>query len=258
MTASTVTPFNFNNQDIRVILRDGNPWFVAKDVCDTLGYVNNRDALAKHLDDDEKGVANSDTLGGMQKLTIINESGLYALVLRSRKPEARKFSKWVTSEVLPAIRKTGTYTAPYSVQPGQTLSAEQADTLRNALNAHALKMPPNEQGRFLREGWSKLKAHFKTDYRHIPANQFTDAMSIVARHCEGNTPKPAGPLSTPEQLIEAWFAPNGYHFDTEFLHRLAITCHERIFTAYQFQRSRASGQPVNVQWANGLSGEMTH
>jgi len=79
---------------------------------------------------------------------------------------------------------------PYSIQPDQTLSAEQADALRNALSAHASKMPPNEQGRFLREGWSKLKAHFKTDYRHIPANQFTDAMSIVARHCEGHSVLP--------------------------------------------------------------------
>ena len=255
MTAPAIPQFNFNSHAVRVVLRDGAPWFVATDVCAALDYKNSRKAVADHLDDDER--CNQPLhRGGAQ--TLVSESGLYALVLRSRKPEARKFSKWVTSEVLPAIRKTGTYTAPYSVQPGQTLSAEQADALRNALNAHALKMPPNEQGRFLREGWSKLKAHFKTDYRHIPANQFTDAMSIVARHCEGNTPKPAGPLSTPEQLIEAWFAPNGYHFDTEFLHRLAITCHERIFTAYQFQRSRASGQPVNVQWANGLSGEMTH
>lgn len=107
-----ITPFNFGTHAVRVISRDNQPWFVANDVCNALGYSNPRDAIAKHLDDDEKGVANSDTLGGNQQLTIISESGLYALVLRSRKPEARKFAKWVTSEVLPSIRQTGCYGSP--------------------------------------------------------------------------------------------------------------------------------------------------
>lgn len=107
-----ITPFNFGTHAVRVISRDNQPWFVANDVCNALGYSNPRDAIAKHLDDDEKGVANSDTLGGNQQLTIISESGLYALVLRSRKPEARKFAKWMTSEVLPSIRQTGCYGSP--------------------------------------------------------------------------------------------------------------------------------------------------
>lgn len=107
-----ITPFNFGTHAVRVISRDNQPWFVANDVCNALGYSNPRDAISKHLDDDEKDVANSDTLGGNQQLTIISESGLYALVLRSRKPEARKFAKWVTSEVLPSIRQTGGYGAP--------------------------------------------------------------------------------------------------------------------------------------------------
>ena len=80
----TASTFNFGAHAVRIIIRDGESWFVAKDVCDTLGYSNSRDALAKHLDGDERGVANSDTLGGKQALTIINESGLYALVLGSR------------------------------------------------------------------------------------------------------------------------------------------------------------------------------
>lgn len=104
-----ITPFNFGAHAVRVITRNNQPWFVANDVCQALGYTNPRKAVADHLDDDEKGVTSSDTLGGKQQLTIISESGLYALVLRSRKPEARKFAKWVTSEVLPTIRKTGSY-----------------------------------------------------------------------------------------------------------------------------------------------------
>lgn len=101
--------FNFGGHDIRVIVRDGAPWFVATDVCAALGYANTSKAVGDHLDPDEKGVTTGYTLGGEQRLTIISESGLYALVLRSRKPEARKFAKWVTGEVLPSIRKTGGY-----------------------------------------------------------------------------------------------------------------------------------------------------
>jgi prophage antirepressor-like protein len=105
-TAPTV--FQFHDNQIRTLLKDGNPWFVASDVCSTLGYRDTSNGT-RWLDDDEKGTHIVSTLGGAQKVTIISESGLYALVLRSRKAEARKFAKWVTSEVLPAIRKTGSY-----------------------------------------------------------------------------------------------------------------------------------------------------
>lgn len=108
--AASPAIFNFGNHSVRIIMRDGQPWFVAFDVCQALGYANSRKAVADHLDDDERStVTNSDSRNGGGKLTIINESGLYALVLRSRKPEARKFAKWVTGEVLPSIRKSGGY-----------------------------------------------------------------------------------------------------------------------------------------------------
>lgn len=96
---------------IRVVMVLDEPWFVASDVCAVLDY---RDAFnaVRILDADEKGTHNMSTPGGEQRVTIISESGLYALVLRSRKPEARQFRKWVTAEVLPAIRKTGRYETP--------------------------------------------------------------------------------------------------------------------------------------------------
>lgn len=87
------------------ILRDGEPWFVAADVCRALEIKNGRDAVAK-LDDDEKGVGLTDTPGGAQEMTIVNEPGLYTLVLGSRKPEAKAFKRWITHEVIPSIRKT--------------------------------------------------------------------------------------------------------------------------------------------------------
>lgn len=105
---SQLTPFNFNQTAVRVINRNGEAWFIAKDVAAALGYSHVPHAL-RILDDDEKDVHIVDTRGGNQEMAIINESGVYALVLKSRKPEAKPFRKWVTSEVLPAIRKTGVY-----------------------------------------------------------------------------------------------------------------------------------------------------
>ena len=101
--------FNFSGQDVRIITINGDPWFVGKDVADILGYSNSRKALSDHVDDEDKGVTKSDTLGGNQNITIINESGLYSLILKSKKPEAKQFKRWVTSEVLPTIRKHGAY-----------------------------------------------------------------------------------------------------------------------------------------------------
>lgn len=102
--------FQFQSQSVRTITIEGNPWFVAKDVCDVLSLTNPSMALS-NLDDDERAKFN---LGRQGDTNIINESGLYSLILTSRKPEAKAFKKWVTSEVLPSIRKTGSYSKPDS------------------------------------------------------------------------------------------------------------------------------------------------
>lgn len=94
---------------VRVITKDGEPWFVGKDVAKVLGFVNSRDAISNHVFAEDKGVDSIDTLGGKQTMTIINESGLYALIFGSRLESANKFKKWVTSDVLPSIRKHGMY-----------------------------------------------------------------------------------------------------------------------------------------------------
>lgn len=112
---STIIPFDFEEHAVRVLTRDGEPWFVLADVCGVLSISNSRDASSR-LDDDEKGVVITDTLGGPQEMNIINESGLYTLILTSRKAEAKRFRKWVTAEVLPTIRKTGSFSAPVSNQ----------------------------------------------------------------------------------------------------------------------------------------------
>lgn len=109
----------FNNPefgDIRAVEVDGEPWFVGRDVAQALGYSNPRKALIDHVDEEDKGVTKCDTLGGAQEVTIINESGLYSLVLSSKLPGARKFKRWVTSEVLPSIRKHGAYMTPETLE----------------------------------------------------------------------------------------------------------------------------------------------
>ena len=121
--------FNFFSKKIkkhvRCLLIGNEVWFVANDVCEALGYKNPRDALAKHVDDADKGVAKRDTLGGSQMMNIINESGFYCLTFSSKLPSAVEFRRWVTSVVLPAIRKYGQFiitdeTAPPMLLPDDT------------------------------------------------------------------------------------------------------------------------------------------
>lgn len=103
--------FNFKENEVRTVVKNGEPWFVVKDVCDVLDITNSRDALGR-VDDDERGVVSTDTLGGVQKLQAVNEYGLYSLILGSRKPEAKEFKRWITHEVIPSIRKHGAYMTP--------------------------------------------------------------------------------------------------------------------------------------------------
>lgn len=142
--ASAPTVFQFQDSfQLRVVTIDGEPWFVAVDVCAVLEIQNTTHAL-KRLDDDERA---SFKLGRQGDTTVINESGLYSLILGSRKPEAKKFKKWVTSEVLPAIRKTGSY----SVIPNRS----PADETLTAQDQHNIKCIIWDIARFQRyeSGW---------------------------------------------------------------------------------------------------------
>lgn len=109
--------FTYNNSQVRTIEMNGEPWFVLRDVCEILGISKYSDTAAR-LDEDERGAA-----GGVQEMTVISESGLYNVILRSDKPEAKPFRKWVTAEVLPSIRKTGSYSAP--TKPSKALEIKE-------------------------------------------------------------------------------------------------------------------------------------
>jgi hypothetical protein len=105
---SEIQQFSFDDLPVRILDQDGAPWFVLSDVCAVLGISKYRDA-ATRLDEDERGSVLVDTLGGPQDVSTVNESGLYSLIFRSRKPVAKRFKKWVTAEVLPTLRTTGRY-----------------------------------------------------------------------------------------------------------------------------------------------------
>ena len=124
--------FSFEGRQIRALTIEGEPYFVGKDVAEVLGYSNSRKAIADHVDSEDKGVTKCYTLGGTQQTTIINESGLYSLILASKLPTAKKFKHWVTSEVLPTIRKHGAYMTDAKAAAIVTDKGSLADLLQQA------------------------------------------------------------------------------------------------------------------------------
>lgn len=136
--------FNFENNQARTLLINDEPWFVGKDVAEILGYSNPRDALSKHVDSEDKNsVAIHDGNKGNPNLTIINESGVYALVFSSKLQSAKKFKHWVTSEVLPTLRKTGSYATPQLT--GEELMAKaliEAKSVLERQNKQIIEMKP--------------------------------------------------------------------------------------------------------------------
>lgn len=176
-TQSSVVSFNFVAQSVRIVMRDDEPWFVAADVCSALEIVNTARALDR-LDTDEKGIHTMNTPGGNQELSIINESGLYSLILTSRKPEAKKFKKWVTSEVLPAIRKTGRYVAPQAAPAPAYISGAEESELSNRIwrLAHPFYMDGSIK-HWLYKYVNALAGVHRRQF--IPASQFPEVMAML-------------------------------------------------------------------------------
>jgi prophage antirepressor-like protein len=162
-----VAKWDFNGREVRTVQKENEPWWLLRDACDCIGIGNSSDA-ASRLDDDEKGVAQIDTLGGKQNVAIINESGLYNLILRSDKPEAKVFKKWITSEVLPSIRKHGMYATP--------------DTMEKLINdpqfgIRLLQEIQNE--RKLREAaLAQVQEQDKTIMQLLPKADYTDTVLL--------------------------------------------------------------------------------
>lgn len=133
----------FSNEEfgqIRTMVIDGEPWFVGKDVAEALGYERPTDTVRKRVDDEDRGISKMETPSGKQEMTIINESGLYTLVLGSKLDSAKRFKRWVTSEVLPAIRKTGSYNKPMTEAEQIRLLAKGATELYERVDKVEMKI----------------------------------------------------------------------------------------------------------------------
>ena len=185
MQTAKIIPFHFEAHQVRTVLIDDQPWFVAADVCQALAIRNNRDAIAR-LDDDERGVATTDTPSGQQDMGVINESGLYSLILTSRKAEAKRFKKWVTAEVLPAIRKHGRYEdneGKMNTLIGQTIGTDGFHMLGAVVKGKVSGLPATAQRRATMKIWSQTHAAFGVrSAADIPADQLDAARNFIAAY----------------------------------------------------------------------------
>jgi anti-repressor protein len=170
MTGTDLTPFDFRGTRVRVVSIDGEPWFVAADVCFVLGYSNSRDAVSKHVRDTQRGVSRIATPSGDQDMTVVNEGGLYRLLMRARTVLADDFQDWVTDDVLPTIRKTGGYgnqfEIPATFPEALELAARQARQLE-AAEARNTELEP------VAASWTQL-ADATGDYSLREAAQILD------------------------------------------------------------------------------------
>lgn len=173
---------------VRVVEQDGEPWFVAKDVCNCLELSNSRKALSR-LDDDEKGVTLSDTLGGRQEMATVNEYGLYNLVLSSRKPEAKEFKRWITHEVIPSIRKYGSFNMAIP------------RTLPDALTAYANEIEAHQKTQALLEA-QRPKVLFADS---VAASHTSILIGELAKLLHQNGVKDMG-----QKRLFAWMREHGY------------------------------------------------
>ncbi|MFA6397054.1 MAG: Bro-N domain-containing protein [Sulfurimonas sp.] len=170
MTQDTqITQFNFNDNEVRCQIINNEPWFVAKDICDILDLKDVNRTLSK-LDDNERGTQSFSTLGGMQKMSIVNESGLYNLIFRSNKIEAKVFKIWVTSEVLPSIRKHGSYS---TTEQAAIPQPQQNNALSDALRALKLTSIDNSL-----KSTAQVLSMYKFIKFNTPAKMDTDLCSM--------------------------------------------------------------------------------
>jgi len=183
--STNVIPFKFENRQVRTVILGDQPWFVASDVSAALLY-SEASAMTRHLDEDEKGLSIVQTLGGDQELLVINESGLYSAILRSRKAEAKRFKKWVTAEVLPAIRKHGRYEDEQRKMPtlvNELIGMSELNVIKGTIRDKAKDVQASKRRSFHAAMCSRLHTRFNVPrLEMIPADQFEAACNFVAAY----------------------------------------------------------------------------
>ncbi|MPQ68320.1 MULTISPECIES: Bro-N domain-containing protein [unclassified Pseudomonas] len=240
--ASSVIPFRFESREVRTLLIDDQPWFVGSDVSAALAYTE-ASRMTRNLDEDEKGLHIVVTPGGEQEMLVINESGLYSAILRSRKAEAKRFKKWVTAEVLPAIHKYGHYhdgLGRMGTLIGQTIGTDGFHMLGSIIKGKVAELPMPARRRAMSKIWSQTHVAFGVrSAEDIPAEQLDAARNFIAAYVlrEGDyLPKePVGVLALDDgQALAAW----------NLMHSAAWTVHhweEGIGPAMKLVHSRFYG-----------------
>lgn len=167
--------FCFESNQVRVIGDILNPLFVALDICKALGYQNHKDAITRHVDPDDVVKSVVETNGGKQEVNCVNESGMYALIFGSKLPSAKRFKKWVTSEVLPAIRKTGQYSTVRENRTVATVTPEQQLAIQQAVGRRAQKTANHYQTIY-----RAIKLRYQiAKYDQLPQSLFEDCLKFI-------------------------------------------------------------------------------
>lgn len=173
MKMMEIQTFNFENQQVRTIEIENEPYFVGKDITEILGYSNSRDALYKHVDEEDKLTSQIATSGQNRNMVVINESGLYSLILSSKLPNAKKFKRWVTSEVLPTIRKHGAYLTPDKLEEALL----NPDTLINL----ATQLKQEREGRLIAEQRVNELTPKASYYDKVLSNKALVTITVIAK-----------------------------------------------------------------------------
>lgn len=240
MQTAQIIPFKFEAREVRTLLIDDQPWFVAADVSLALEYRIAGD-MTRNLDDDEKGTQIVRTLGGAQEMLVINQSGLYSAILRSRKAEAKRFKKWVTAEVLPAIRKHGSYTDTHNKMGtliGETIGTNGFNMLGSLIKGKVVSLPPQVRGRATAKIWSQTHAAFGVrSGADIPATQLDAARNFIAAYA----------------LEGEWLPPveSGTVLDENAQNNLRALCHH---AEWLLKNWNASLEPALRQVGSPLAG----
>ena len=238
--------FNYNGNNVRTVEKNGDIWFVAKDVCDILGFGNYRQAIATHIDDDEKDVHKMDTPGGIQDMTIISESGLYALTFQSIKPEAKLFSKWVRHEVLPQIRKTGQFSInneqaalPSGVIDGAKIILEVAGIKDNQLALALDKLYRSYTGKSALDTCGVIL--------EAPVKEQCLTVTEIAKHFGFDKPKKGA------QFINSLLEQSGYQFRTTNKLWEPTELGKPFAVMLDANKKHSDGSPVRfLKWNTGI------
>lgn len=250
-----ILPFQFDTHEVRTLLIDDQPWFIAADVARALQYQTAKD-MARNLDDDERGRQIVPTPSGDQEMTVINESGLYSAILRSRKAEAKRFKRWVTGEVLPAIRQHGRYDIANT-----TIGTDGLQILHELIGKKIKVLPNNAQHQARARLWGLVHTRFNVPRGEmIPASALDTACSFVAACSIDGQWLPA-PSNDELGLCEA-DRQNLYALCTHMLELRNLYRHYRLYDALKMLGSDAGirmndrindGYSIAYRYSNRLS-----